>query len=225
MSHRKPIYEDESPAVLAEKPQSGPQSQPQSQFQEKEPQQPFLSTKTLRKPSPSTTSTGDLLAPQVRQARLFLYAHILVAENKFNNALSRALNTETRIANAIASLAPSRESGERLLPGSIYVLVASMAGSIASRNRGIFLRTTTPLAVGIVAAWTLLPVTMQNVSNLVFEYEKKIPGVAEKHVQLRNAAEDSWRRAVAHSGYGRVWMESKIGQGRGKLEEWVRKGN
>ncbi|EEH38190.1 hypothetical protein PAAG_01111 [Paracoccidioides lutzii Pb01] len=223
MSHRKPIYEDESPAVLAEKPQSGPQSQPQSQFQEKEPQQPFLSTKTLRRSF--ATSTGDLLAPQVRQARLFLYSHALVAENKFNNALSRALNTETRIANAIASLAPSRESGERLLPGSIYVLVASMAGSIVSRNRGIFLRTTTPLAVGIVAAWTLLPVTMQNVSNLVFEYEKKIPGVAEKHVQLRNAAEDSWRRAVAHSGYGRVWMERKIGQGRGRLEEWVRKGN
>lgn len=93
-----------------------------------------------------------------------------------------------------------------------------------SRNRGIFLRTTTPLAVGTVAAWTLLPVTMRNVSDLIFEYEKKLPGVAEQHVKLRTAAEESWHQAVAHSGYARSWMEGKIGEGRETLEEWIRKG-
>ncbi|PGH36789.1 hypothetical protein GX50_00449 [[Emmonsia] crescens] len=222
-SHRKPIYEDEPSVVPAERPQSEPHSQPQSQLQERDTQQSLLPARTLRRAS--STSTADVLAQQVRQARLFLYAHTLTAENSFNDALARVLHAESRFTNTIASLAPPRESGERLLPGSIYVLVSSMAGSIVSRNRGIFLRATTPLAVGTVAAWTLLPVTMQNVSDLVFEFEKKIPGVAEQHVRIRTATEESWNTAKAHSAHARGLLENKIGQGRGKLEEWVRKGN
>jgi organizing structure protein 2 len=65
---------------------------------------------------------------------------------------------------------------------------------------------------------------MRNVADLAWEYEKKVPAVAEKHVQIQKAAGESWRQAVAHSGYARDWMEGKIGAGRGLLEEWVRKG-
>ncbi|OJD26263.1 hypothetical protein ACJ73_02365 [Blastomyces percursus] len=222
-SHRKPIYEDEPSAVPAKALQPESHSQPQSQLQEGDTQQSTFPTKTLQR-APAT-STADMPSQQVRQARLFLYAHTLAAENSFNDALARVLRAESRFTNTIASLAPPRESGERLLSGSIYVLVSAMAGSIVSQNRGIFLRATTPLAVGTVAAWTLLPVTMQNVSDLVFEYEKKIPGVAEQHVRIRTAAEESWYTAKAHSAHARGLLESKIGQGREKLEEWVRKGN
>ncbi|KAK2742275.1 hypothetical protein FQN55_007944 [Onygenales sp. PD_40] len=218
---RKPIYEDDEPTseALPEQPQQQQQQPKQPQLEQ--PQRSLLPPNL----SASYTSTTDRLALQVRQARLFIYAHSLAAENSFNDALSRVLHAESRFTNTIASLAPSRESGERLLPGSIYVLVSAMAGSIVSRNRGIFLRTTTPLAIGTAAAWTLLPVTMQNVSDLLFEYEKKVPGVAEKHVQIREAAERSWHTAVAHSGMTRGILESKIAQGRGVLEGWVRKGN
>ncbi|PGH06429.1 hypothetical protein AJ79_06518 [Helicocarpus griseus UAMH5409] len=234
MSHRKPIYEDDSSPILAEKPQQQPsefpsQSQPepssQLQLQVPEPQQQPQQPAALLTPPRRATPTADLLSQQVRQARLFLYAHTLAAENSFNDALSRVLHAESRFTNTIASLAPSRESGERLMPGSIYVLVSAMAGSIVSRNRGIFLRATTPLAVGTAAAWTLLPVTMQNVSDLLFEYEKKVPGLAERHVQVRTRAEQAWYTSIAHSAHARGMLESKIGEGRGKLEEWVRKGN
>ncbi|QSS61352.1 mitochondrial protein [Histoplasma capsulatum] len=219
LSHRKPIYEDESSTVLAEKLQP----QPQSQLQERDTQQTFFPPKPLR--TPSSTSTADMLAQKVHQARLFLYTHSLAMENSLNDALSHIFHVESRFTNTIASLAPPRESGERLLPGSIYVLVSAMAGSIVSRNRGIFLRTTTPLAVGTIAAWTLLPVTMQNVSDLVFEYEQKVPGLAERHVRVRTGAEEAWYTAKAHSAHARGLLESKIGRGREKLEEWVRKGN
>lgn len=104
------------------------------------------------------------------------------------------------------------------------MLVSAMAGSIVSRNRGIFLRASTPLAVGTIAAWTLLPVTMGNVSDLVWEYEKKIPAVAEQHIRIRTMAEQSVYHARAHSGYARTWMEDKIGDGRQTLEKWVSKG-
>jgi organizing structure protein 2 len=65
---------------------------------------------------------------------------------------------------------------------------------------------------------------MRNVADLVWEYEKKVPVVAEEHMRIRMAAEESWRQAVAHSGYARNWLEGRIGDGRELLEEWVRKG-
>ncbi|KAF7159678.1 hypothetical protein CNMCM6106_006962 [Aspergillus hiratsukae] len=100
-----------------------------------------------------------------------------------------------------------------------------MAGSIVSRNRGIFLRTLSPLAFGTVAAWTLLPVTMRNVSDLVWEYEKKVPVVADQHLAIREKAEHLWHTGVAHSGMARQMMEEKIGETRKKLEELVSKGH
>ncbi|WEW58042.1 hypothetical protein PRK78_003509 [Emydomyces testavorans] len=212
---RKPIYnDDENDSMPAHVQKSIPTSPAPSTSP--------LST-TASNPS-NRQSPTDQLANQVRKARLFLYDHSLAAENAFNDALSRALNAESRFTSTIASLAPSRESGERLLPGGIYVVVTAMAGSIVARNRGIVLRTASPLAAGTIAAWTLLPVTMRNVSDLVWEYEKKVPALAEQHVKARAVAEESWRQAVAHSGYARTWLEEKIGEGRKTLEEWISKG-
>lgn len=198
-TQRKPIY-DEPPSEKAprlEAPSKAPSAQP---------------------------TPTDLLTAQVREARLFLYRHCLAAENSFNDFLARVLRVENAFTDTIASLAPSPESGERLLPGGIYVVVSAMAGSIVSRNRGIFLRTVTPLGFGTVAAWTLLPVTMRNVSDLIWEYEKKVPAVADQHLRFRNFVEHIWSTGVAHSAMARAMMEEKIRQGREKLEEWVRKG-
>lgn len=153
-----------------------------------------------------------------------MYEVSLKAENQFNDYLSRVFRIENAFTDTIASLAPSPESGERLLPGSIYVLVSAMAGSIVSRNRGVFLRTTTPLAFGTIAAWTLLPVTMRNVSDLIWEYEKKAPALADTHLRTRNWIEHTWTTGVAHSQMARSMLEDKIGEGRQKLEELVRQG-
>ncbi|KAF5861775.1 hypothetical protein ETB97_012576 [Aspergillus alliaceus] len=200
---RKPIYDD-FPEPMKTLPAAPPKSSPTS--------------------SSSPTPT-DILTAQVRQARLFLYENSLAAENSFNNFLSRALHIENAFTNTIASLAPSPESGEHLLPGGAYVIVSAMAGSIVSRNRGIFLRSLSPLAFGTVAAWTLLPVTMRNISDLVWEYEKKVPAIAEQHLYLRERAEHIWSTGVAHSGMARARMEDKIGEIRKKLEELVSKGH
>ncbi|KAL4810899.1 apolipo protein O-domain-containing protein [Aspergillus unguis] len=181
-------------------------------------------TTTTTKPSSSPTPT-EILTAQVRGARLFLYQQSRAAEVGFNNVLSRALHVENAFTNTVASLAPSPESGEKLLPGGAYVVVAAMAGSIVARNRGRFLRGTTPLVFGTIAAWSLLPVTMQNVSDLVWQYEKRFPVVADQHLYLRERAEQIWTTGVAHSGMARSMMEEKIGDARKKLEEVVSKGH
>ncbi|PYI05416.1 hypothetical protein BO78DRAFT_398154 [Aspergillus sclerotiicarbonarius CBS 121057] len=209
---KKPIYDDfptEIPA--APKPVVRPAPTPVSAP---------LSLSSSSSPTPT-----DILTAQVRQARLFLYQNSLAVETCFNNFLSRALHIENAFTNTVASLAPSAESGERLLPGGVYVVVAAMAGSIVARNRGVILRTASPLALGTVAAWTLLPVTMRNVSDLVWEYEKRVPAVADTHLQVRSQAEHLWYTGVAHSGMARAMMEEKIGDARKKLEEVVSKGH
>lgn len=215
---RKPIYDDfpelSEPATAKPAPIAIPEV-PKTES-------PSSSTSSSLTSSPTPT---DILTSQVRQARLFLYENSLAVETGFNNFLSRALHIENAFTNTIASLAPAPESGERLMPGGVYVIVAAMAGSIVTRNRGFILRSASPLAFGTVAAWTLLPVTMRNVSDLVWEYEKRVPAVAESHLLLREKAEHIWHTGIAHSGMARTMMEEKIGEGRKKLEELVRKGH
>ncbi|RMJ22621.1 Mitochondrial protein [Aspergillus sp. HF37] len=204
---KKPIY-DEYPTEI---PEPTPPKAPTPA-----PEQPA----TAASPTPT-----DILTAQVRQARLFLYSQSLAAETGFNAFLSRALNVENAFTNTVASLAPSADSGERLLPGGVYVVVSAMAGSIVSRNRGIFLRAASPLAFGTVAAWSLVPVTMRNVSDLVWEYEKQVPALAEQHLLVREKGEHIYHTGVAHSGMARQMMEDKIGDARRKLEELVSRGH
>ncbi|KAJ5899233.1 hypothetical protein N7495_003977 [Penicillium taxi] len=214
---RKPIYDDDfSSEIPAPKPVAPEPVAPAA---------PVSSILPSLQSSPSSPTPTDILTSQVRQARLFLYSHSLAAEQGFNDFLSRALNIENAFTNTVASLAPSPESGERLAPGGVYVVVAAMAGSIVSRNRGIFLRTISPLAFGTVAAYALLPVTMRNVGDLAWEYEKRFPAVAEQHIAARERAERFIYTGIAHSAMGRQMLEDKIGEARKKLEEIVTKGH
>ncbi|KAL2859010.1 apolipo protein O-domain-containing protein [Aspergillus pseudodeflectus] len=213
---RKPIYDD----IPSESSVSPIPTTPSTPAPAPEPTSTALTTPK----APSSPTPTDILTAQVRQGRLFLYQQSRAAEVAFNDILSRALHVENAFTNTIASLAPSPESGEKLLPGGIYVVVAAMAGSIVARNRGRFLRGTTPLAFGTIAAWSLLPVTMRNVSDLIWEYEKRVPVVADNHLRLREQAEYIWTTGVAHSGMARAQMEEKIGDARKRLEEVVSKG-
>lgn len=116
-------------------------------------------------PEASTPTPTDRLEKQIRRARLWLHGQTVAAENQFNRGLTWAFKKETNIANTIASLAPSAESGEQLLPGLIYVLVATMAGSIVSRNRNILIRATFPVAVGVTAGELSSYITLDSNHN------------------------------------------------------------
>lgn len=160
--------------------------------------------------------------PEVRRARKALYARFSRAEESVNRFLSAALAHETSIANTIASLAPPPQSGEKVLPGLIYVLVSTMAGSIVTRNRGIFLRTTIPLAIGIGAGWTLIPYTMQNVGDLIWEGEQKVQPVAEGHVMIRGFVTEATRQANIHGRIARDWVDERTADTRKTIEGWVK---
>jgi len=110
------------------------------------------------------------------------------------------------------------------MPGSLYVLVAAMTGSIVSRNRNVLLRATVPVAVGIGAGWVVLPVTMRNVSDLLWKYEQRFPAIADGHIRTREGIEKAWRMARVHTQQAVNIVDDKVSSGREAVEGWVKKG-
>ncbi|KAF7532951.1 hypothetical protein G7054_g7502 [Neopestalotiopsis clavispora] len=166
----------------------------------------------------------DRLAVQIGHARLFLYEHATRAEDAVNRGMDQAFHLEKSFTQTVASLAPARESGEQLMPGLVYVLVAGMAGSIVSRNRNVLLRAAAPLALGVGAGWLVLPVTMNNVSGLLWKYEQKFPVIAEAHIRTRENIFKSLEMAKIHSQASRQYVDEKVTGVRDTVEDWVKKG-
>lgn len=97
--------------------------------------------------------------------------------------------------------------------------VAGMSGSIISRNRNIFLRASVPVALGLGAAWVVLPITMGNVSGLVWEWEeKKVPGLARRHLEVRGLVVDGVREGKRLVEMVRDGVEEGVKKGREGLE-------
>lgn len=166
----------------------------------------------------------DRLAAHIREARLFLYRHATNAEDAVNRTMDRAFGLEKSFTDTVASLAPPAESGEKLMPGSVYVLVAAMAGSIVTRRSNILLRATVPAAFGVAMGWTVLPVTMNNVSALAWKYEQRYPVVAQGHIQAKETLRQGVSFAKVHTQLGRDIVNEKVKGVRETVEEWVRQG-
>lgn len=138
--------------------------------------------------------------------------------------MDSAFDLEQSFTTTLANLAPSRDSGEKLMPGAIYVLVAAMAGSIVTRNRNILLRASVPLAMGIGAGWTVLPVTSRNVADLAWKYEQRVPAIAETHLQIKDGLRKGVSFAKVHKDLGVRMVDEKVTDARETVEGWVKQG-
>lgn len=166
----------------------------------------------------------DRLAAQIRIARLALYRYACGAEDAVNRTMDRAFGLEKSFTDTVASLAPPAESGEKLMPGMVYVLVAAMAGSIVTRRSNILLRAAVPVAFGVGMGWTVLPVTMGRVSDLTWTYEQRFPAVAQGHIQARESLRQSASFVKVHTKLGRDMVDEKVKSARETVEGWVRNG-
>ncbi|KAI5920070.1 apolipo protein O-domain-containing protein [Camillea tinctor] len=239
-SLRKPIYDDYEtflPKNRSSNSVSSSTPAPPSPSSDATTIAPSLSSPSpdAASPSPSPSSSlqigkphgptpTDRLAVQIGRARLFLYGYAAAAEDAVNSAVDSAFNLERSFTETVASLAPARETGERLMPGLVYVLVASMTGSIATRSRGLVLRAAVPFALGLGAGWLVLPVTMTNVSALLWTYERRFPAVADAHLQTRQSIERAWHFAKVHADVSKSYVDEKVHSAREVVEEWVKQG-
>ncbi|KAL1866914.1 hypothetical protein VTK73DRAFT_4461 [Phialemonium thermophilum] len=219
---KKPIYDDFD-ASPVNKP-SQPPSQPSLTPTIASPRREDSFSVALEPTGPRGPTPTDRLAAQIRVGRLWLYRQASRAEDAVNAGMDRVFDLETSFTSTLASLAPPRESGERLMPGVVYVLVAAMAGSIVARNRGFVLRTATPLVFGVGAAWTVLPITSRNVADLAWRYEKRFPAVADAHLRAREGVEKGWHFAKVHVDVGKQKVDEAVTEARETIESWIRKG-
>lgn len=155
---------------------------------------------------------------------MFLHDYAVYAEEALNGGMDRVMDVEHSFTSTIASLAPPKESNEKLLPGGIYVLVAAMAGSIISRNRNILIRFVTPLVTGVTTAHYVVPRTTQNVGNLIWSYEEKYPAIRDNHLRISQGVRHFVETGKAHSQMGLVMAEDKVKGVRESVEDWVKKG-
>ncbi|RCI11900.1 hypothetical protein L249_4206 [Ophiocordyceps polyrhachis-furcata BCC 54312] len=212
---RKPIYDDVYLSTTSSSLLPATKSLPASQ------QQKLVEDGESRPARPTPT---DRLAVQIGRARVFLHRYAVAVEDRINATMDSAFHLEQSFTDTVASLAPPRGSGERLMPGAIYVLVAAMAGTIMTRNRNFILRATVPLALGVGAGWAVLPLTMRNVSDLSWRYEQRFPAVADAHVKLREGIQDGIRFAKVRSEQGVRYVDNRVTDAREAVEGWVKQG-
>ena len=209
---RKPIYDD---------PDTSPSSTGSSTPTSSSTLIPSAVEYTPKSSSPTPT---DRLAVQVKRTRLLLHQYAVSTEDSLNSFLTSAFQLENSFTQTIASLAPPKESGEQLMPGTIYVLVSAMAGSIVTRRSNILLRFSVPVVAGITAGNVFIPTTMQNIRELLWKYEEKFPVVANTHRTVRERTERFWETGKAHSAMTVAMAQDKIKEGREAVEDWVKKG-
>lgn len=138
--------------------------------------------------------------------------------------MDRFMSAEHTFTSTIASLAPPKESNEKVLPGTIYVLVAAMAGSIISRNRNILFRFVTPIVTGVTTAHYTIPRTTDNVGNLIWKFEERYPVIRDNHLRAREGIRHFIETGKAHSQMGLAMAEEKVSGVREAVEDWVKKG-
>lgn len=222
MQARKPIYDSE---LVVSKPAAADAATPATDAPSKSFFSSAPSSKTQRTDRPARGPTPtDRLAVQVGKARMLLHSYAVCAEDAVNNTMAKAFSMEQSFTGTIASLAPAKETGEKVLPGAVYVLVSAMAGSIVARNRNIVLRTLMPLALGVGASWTFLPVTSRNVSDLAWKYEQRFPSVAEGHLKIRDGILRGIHFAIVHKDVGLQKIDDTVTGVRESIEDWVKKG-
>lgn len=173
---------------------------------------------------PYRPTPTDRLAVQIGRARLALYQQAVRSEQAVDNALTATLRLEHSFTSTIRSLGPPKESGEKIFPGALYVLVASMAGSIITRNRNILLRASVPAVVGIAAANVVLPITTRNVGDLIWTYEERFPVLADTHLRTKERISRFIETGKAHAGMTAGMVEGKLADTRESLEGWVKRG-
>ncbi|KAK9233926.1 apolipo protein O-domain-containing protein [Lipomyces kononenkoae] len=129
-----------------------------------------------------------VLESYVRSARESLSRGTHFISVHLDVAMERYLAAESTVTTTVSEL---KSENEALFPGAIYVLVATLTGSIVARKRNVVLRgLLVPSAFGVAAFAYFLPTTYTNVGNLIWKFELIAPAVANAHVKTKNAITD-----------------------------------
>lgn len=160
------------------------------------------------------------LAGFFHNMRLKLVNTIDKVTNVIDEKSSIYYRHESRITSTISNL--HSDPREELLPGFTYIAIASMTGSIFSKNRGLLLRVATPLALGAACFGYVLPKTFRNTVGLLHSIEaEKFPTmVARQDAALLKAEQLSCKTAHALNKSAQA-LSSSVYKAQHYVKKWT----
>ncbi|KAK9388436.1 apolipo protein O-domain-containing protein [Lipomyces mesembrius] len=164
----------------------------------------------IKQPPPVLESYVKSARESLSRATQFILVQLDVA-------MERYLSAESTVTTTVSEL---KSEEEPLLPGAIYVLVATLTGSIVGRKRNVIVRgLLVPGAFGIAAFAYFLPITYSNVGNLIWKFEVMAPTVANAHLKTTNAIKDFVENVDKFRKDSRAKVDEAVRKSRRALKE------
>lgn len=132
--------------------------------------------------------TSDYLEKTVEASRKFLAKNFDKADNKLQTTFNKYLEVEDSVSSTVVGL---KSPHEDMLPGTIYILVGTLTGSILARRRNFLLRFASPVIFGLASFAYFLPETFNNTRAFAWKYEKQVPAVADAHIKTLEVVEEA----------------------------------
>ncbi|CAG8491798.1 7744_t:CDS:2 [Ambispora leptoticha] len=159
----------------------------------------LLSRKKLKiyddpKPDIVVVESPSKLEETITKTKLKARKMLEDVEKQFKQVSDRWISIEQKIDRTINEVVSPKE---RLMPEVLYVGVAGLGGSVLAKNRGIFLRLTTPIAFTIAASYYFLPVTSHNIARKLSEYEQKSPALVNVHQSISQTTNETKNKIEA----------------------------
>lgn len=151
--------------------------------------------------------TSELLEKNVNVARKWLSEQYKTVQDQLDGRLDKYLHAERRVSSTVADLKSEKED---MLPGTIYVLISALSGSIFARRRNIAVRFSAPIVFGVAAFKYFLPLTFANTASFVWKMEQKSPAIADTHVKVQSQIDSMTSQVFDVANQGENYLETGI---------------
>ncbi|KAG9295030.1 hypothetical protein G9A89_017824 [Geosiphon pyriformis] len=140
------------------------------------------------KPDIVLVETPTRLERTIREMRIHATNRIKKIQDQFQEGTDRWISFEQKAESNIKEVI---SPNERLMPETLYIAVAALAGTVLSGNRGIIMRIASPIGFTIAASYYFLPRTSRNIAIKLAEYEQKSPKLMRIHNSISQTANES----------------------------------
>ncbi|KAK9476031.1 apolipo protein O-domain-containing protein [Lipomyces japonicus] len=146
----------------------------------------------------------------VSKVARFVSVHLDIAGQQYFKA-------EAKVTSTVSGLKSDKEP---ILPGVVYISIAILSGSILARKRNRLLRSfIVPGAFGFGTFALVLPNTYRNTTDLIWQFEKKVPALANAHLATKQIFTDSIRATKKLSRESRKIVDKTVSSTRRAFQD------
>lgn len=130
----------------------------------------------------ASVRSPSFLQSKIESIRTFFNQTWISTEGKLDQLTTSYHTKEQHFSTTIAKL---HDRDEDLLPGSIYIAIAALTGSIITRRSNIVFRGIAPVILGTLAFKFALPITFKNSTSFLHKIEhENLPQITNKQDEL-----------------------------------------